>query len=81
MPVLHVRNCPKELYQKIVLIAKTHHRPLAQQIVALLEKGVGQETSNIERRRRLLTAINHREIAPQARQLDPVALIRVERDR
>ncbi len=81
MPVLQVRDCPEDIYQKIVFVAKKQHRTLSQQIVVLLERGLGQEQPNIERRRQLLETINRREIAPQAQQLDAVALIREDRAR
>ena len=81
MPLLKVRDCPEDIYQKIVFVAKKQHRTLSQQVVLLLEKGLGQEQSNCERRRQLLEAIHQREILPRAQQLDAVALIREDRER
>lgn len=81
MPLLQVRDCPEDIYKKIVLAAKRQNRTIAQQIVVLLEKSLGQEQSNRERRKQLLKKINEREIAKKAREIDAVAMIREDRDR
>ena len=81
MPLLQVRDCPEDIYKKIVLVAKRQNRTIAQQIVVLLEKSLGQEQSNRERRKQLLKKINEREIAKKAREIDAVAIIREDRDR
>ncbi|MEK7699004.1 MAG: hypothetical protein AAB332_01240 [Planctomycetota bacterium] len=81
MPLLQVRDCPEDIYKKIVLVAKRQNRTIAQQIVVLLEKSLGQEQSNRERRKQLLKKINGREIAKKAREIDAVAMIREDRDR
>ena len=51
------------------------------QTIVLLEKGLGQEEPNRERRRRLLESIQSRWIPDPAKTIDAVALIRQDRDR
>ena len=81
MPLLQVRECPEDIYKKIALVAKKQNRTIAQQVVVLLEKGLGQEQSNIERRKQLLEKINNRNISETIKKIDEVTLIREDRDR
>jgi hypothetical protein len=81
MPLLQVRECPEDIYRKITLAAKKQNRTIAQQVVVLLEKGLGQEESNIERRKRVIEKIQNRMIAPDIQKIDVVALVREDRDR
>jgi predicted nuclease of restriction endonuclease-like RecB superfamily len=81
MPLLQVRECPEDIYKKIALVAKKQNRTIAQQVVVLLEKGLGQEQSNIERRKQLLEKINNRQISTEVKAIDEVTLIREDRDR
>jgi hypothetical protein len=46
-----------------------------------LEKGLGQEISNAERRRQVLDKINIREVPDTVAIIDDVAQIRQDRDR
>ena len=81
MPLLQVRECPEDIYWKIILAAKKQKRTIAQQVVVLLEKSLGQEQSNIERRKQLLSNIENRQIPNKVKRIDAVALIREDRDR
>lgn len=81
MPLLQVRECPEDIYKKISLVAKRQKRTIAQQIIVLLEKGLGQDLSNSERRKQLLIKIEKRAIPEEAKKVDAVALIREDRDR
>jgi hypothetical protein len=81
MPLLQVRECPEDIYKKIALVAKKQNRTIAQQVVVLLEKGLGQEQSNIERRKQLLAKIESRKILDDAKLIDEVKLIREDRER
>jgi hypothetical protein len=81
MPLLQVRDCPEDIYKKILIIAKKQNRTIAQQIIVLLEKGLGQELSNIERRKQLLDKIGKRDIPEAVKNIDAVALVREDRDR
>ncbi|HOM03802.1 MAG TPA: hypothetical protein PK897_08025 [Treponema sp.] len=81
MPLLQVRDCPEDLYRKITYYARKQNRTIAQQVIVILEKGLGQDLSNIERRKELLEKINSRNIPERVQELDDVALIREDRDR
>jgi predicted nuclease of restriction endonuclease-like RecB superfamily len=81
MPLLQVRDCPEDIYKKVTAIARHENRTIAQQVVVLLEKGLGQTQSNKERRLKLLDKIDKRVIADQVKTIDPVKLIREDRDR
>jgi hypothetical protein len=81
MPLLQVRDCPEDIYKKITVVAKKQNRTIAQQVLVLLERGLGQEQPNIERRRQLLENISRRDVPRKAKQTDAVALIREDRNR
>lgn len=81
MPLLQVRECPEDVYRKISLVAKNENRTIAQQVIVLLEKSLGQKESNMDRRRQLLEKIESRNISKEAKAVDAVALIREDRDR
>lgn len=81
MPLLQVRECPEDIYKKIAIAAKRQNRTIAQQVIVLLEKCLGQEEPNIERRKSILSKIESRSIPEKVKALDVVALIREDRDR
>ena len=81
MPLLQVRECPEDVYKKIAMAAKRQNRTIAQQVVVLLEKGLGQEQSNRERRTQLLIQIESRHIPDDVKAIDATAWIREDRDR
>ncbi|WP_319559170.1 hypothetical protein [Marispirochaeta sp.] len=81
MPLLQVRDCPEDIYKKIASVARSENRSIAQQVIVLLEKGLGQEQSNMERRRRLLEKIESRKIGRELKEIDAVAMVREDRDR
>jgi hypothetical protein len=81
MPLLQVRECPEDIYRKITLLARKQNRTIAQQVLVVLEKGLGQEQSNSERRKQVLERIGSRKISNDIKLLDEVALIREVRDR
>jgi predicted nuclease of restriction endonuclease-like RecB superfamily len=81
MPLLQVRDCPEDIYKKVTAIARNENRTIAQQVVVLLEKGLGQSQSNRERRLKLLEMIDKRLIGDEVKALDPVMLVREDRDR
>ncbi len=81
MPLLQVRDCPEDIYTKITIAAKQQKRTIAQQIVVLLEKSLGQDQSNQDRRKQLLDKIKARNIPDAVKEIDEVALVREDRDR
>lgn len=81
MPLLQVRDCPENIYRKISHVAKRENRTIAQQVVVLLARSLGQEESNIERRKQLIEKFEKRHISADVQKVDPVDLIREDRDR
>lgn len=79
MPLLQVRDCPEDLYRKIMLAVKAENRSIAQQVIVLLQKALGQEQSNSGRRKTVLERIEARDVGSKARDADIVAMIREDR--
>jgi hypothetical protein len=81
MPLLQVRDFPVDIYEKISFEAKRQSRTIAQQTIVLIKKGLGEETSIKEQRQHLLEKINNRDIPESVKAIDPVKLIRENRNR
>jgi hypothetical protein len=81
MPLLQVRDCPEDIYKKISHDAKKQNRTIAQQVLVVIERGLGQERPNIERRKELLDRIEARTISERANEIDDVKILREDRDR
>ena len=82
MPSLQVRELPETLFIKLSQAAKRDHRSLAQEAVAILEKGLDVENSPKERRQELLAAIKSYQPAIDTKNLQsPVELLREDRKR
>ena len=81
MPLLQVRDFPEDIYRKITIAAKKQNRTISQQVVVLLEKSLGQEESNIERRKKILMKIQELDISESTKAVDDVALLREDRER
>lgn len=82
MPSLQVRDLPEHLYQEIVKLAKAERRSITQETIILLEKALKMEKQNKERRQKLFdTIIQDTNNNPSKDILDPVPLIRDDRDR
>jgi hypothetical protein len=81
MPLLQVRDFPEDIYKKITIAAKKQNRTISQQVVVLLEKCLGQDGPNIERRKRIFEKIQAMDIPESAKEIDAVALIREDRER
>ena len=81
MPLLQERECPEDIYRKITYAAKNENRTIAQQIIVLLEKALGQEESNILRRKNIIKKIQSRDVLHEIKAVSPVELIREDRDR
>ncbi len=81
MPLLQVRECPEDIYRMITLVAKSENRTIAQQVVVLLAKSLGQEEFNVERRKKIIEKIKSRKISEEIKSVDSVELIREDRDR
>jgi len=51
MPLLQVRDFPEDIYAEVSYIARRQNRTIAQQVIVLIKKGLGEDESNRERRR------------------------------
>jgi plasmid stability protein len=81
MPLLQVRNCPDDIYEKLSLAARRENRTIDQQAIVVLMNGLDQQESNKERRRRVLAEIATRKVPDAVKAVDEVALIREDRER
>ena len=81
MATLQIRNLPEDVYQALVRKAAEERRSVPQEAIAILEKGL---TGDIDPKARLRDALRRAAaIDPKEthRLLDPVKLIREDRDR
>lgn len=82
MSSLQVRELPETVYRQLKRRAEEDHRSIAQEAIAILAKGLDVSSSPKARRVQLLQEIAQ-ESKPNAAldTLDPVTLIREDRDR
>jgi hypothetical protein len=81
MPLLQVRDFPEDIYKEITFEAHRQHRTIAQQTIMLIKKGLGEEMSNTERRKRAVETAFSRNIPQKAKAVDYVQFVREDRDR
>ena len=82
MPSLQVRELPENIYHLLQENAKREHRSIAQEAVVTLARGLQAQLSSKKRRMELLQAINNNlPVELPAAQLNPVELLREDRER
>jgi hypothetical protein len=81
MPLIQVRDVPDHLYRLLAQQAERERRSLAQQVVAVLARGLQVEVDAKARRRALLEAIQSSPPAEAGDLSDPARLIREDRRR
>lgn len=81
MPTVQVRDVPDHIYRLLAEQAKRERRSLAQQVVAVLARGLQVEVDAKARRRALLEAIRSGPSARTRKLSDPAKLIREDRRR
>jgi hypothetical protein len=81
MPLIQVRDVPDHIYRALVAQAEQERRSLAQQVVAVLAKGLNVELDPKARRAQVLDAIKAGDHRPYRGLPDPVKLIREDRQR
>jgi len=81
MPLLQVRDFPADLYEKLREVAKAERRTLAQQTVVCVSQALAQPESDRARHQRAVEEAVRLGAATPPNDLDPVALIREDRDR
>jgi antitoxin FitA len=80
LPTLQVRDLPEDVYVRLSAIANEENRSLAQQTIVLLKESLGLHTNNKIRRKRILASIEEKRYK-DIRSIDPVELIREDRER
>lgn len=81
MPLLQVRDFPADIYEVIKYEAVNQNRTIAQQTIALIKKGLGEEESREEKLQRLWERVNSRYIPDEVKAIDVVKWIREDRNR
>ncbi|MDR1362695.1 MAG: hypothetical protein LBJ35_01405, partial [Spirochaetaceae bacterium] len=61
--------------------ARRENRSIAQQTIVIIRKGLGEEISNKERRRRAIEKTLSRQIPQNAKTIDHVKFVREDRNR
>jgi hypothetical protein len=84
MPLLQVRDFPADLYEVLKDTAKRDNRSVAQETIVLLRDSLDPKQEGIEKRKRVFAKLDeiHRQYSVDtSKMLDPVQLIREDRDR
>ena len=86
MPILHVRNVPERLYERLQKLAASRHRSVSAEVITMLETFVTESVTEEERRteqHRLLADIfEHRYTYPEGTIVpDSADLLREDRER
>ena len=81
MPLIQVRDVPEHIYRRLKEMAEREHRSLAQQVVAVLARGLQVEGDAKARRRRILDAALGIDSERVNKMTDPARLIREDRRR
>lgn len=81
MALIQVRDVPDHIYRALADQAEKERRSLAQQVVAVLARGLQVELDAKARRRQVLRAIQAGGRPPTGRLRDPARLIREDRRR
>jgi hypothetical protein len=81
MPLLQVRDIPKDLYEKLSRVAEEDNRSIAQETIVLLKKALDYNEERIMRRKRILAEIQDFKIENVESFPNPADLIREDRER
>ena len=81
MPTLQVRDVPEGLYKRLTLLAKAENRSIAQQTIVLLQDIMNMKQCNKDRRTAIIKKLQNSPLVLRENKVDPVELIRADRDR
>ncbi|BBO86512.1 hypothetical protein DSCO28_70780 [Desulfosarcina ovata subsp. sediminis] len=82
MPSLQVRELPEPIYRRLQEEARKERRNFAQQAIVTLAKGLGLNDNPKQRRAAVLKDIKENPVVLSVPDLiDPVSLVREDRDR
>ena len=80
MPLLQVRDCPEDLYLELKDRAAREHRSIGQQTIVALESYLERADDAGARKALRSRALADLRSHPLAGDLDPVAIVREDRD-
>jgi hypothetical protein len=81
MPLIQVRDVPDRIYRLLAEQAERERRSLAQQVVAVLARGLDVELDSKARRRALIDSLRAGSPVPAGKVSGPARLIREDRRR
>jgi hypothetical protein len=81
MPLLQVRDCPRELYETISQVAEMENRSIAQETIVLLKNALNITQERKLRRKNVLQRISNLHLKNTENFPDPEKLIREDRDK
>lgn len=81
MPLLQVKGCPEDVYDRLGQVAQAENRSITQQTIVLLRQALDLPESNKTRRQRVLVEASQLRAAMPSGLPDPTQLIREDRDR
>ena len=81
MALIQVRDVPDHIYRLLAEQAERERRSLAQQVVAVLARGLDVDLDARARRRALIDSLQAGSPAPVGKLSDPARLIREDRRR
>lgn len=81
MPLLQVRDMPKDLYEKLAAVAAEDNRSVAQETVYLLREALQLKESHKARRKKVLEEIGRHAVKRVDKIPDAAGLIRDDRQR
>ena len=81
MPLIQVRDVPEHIYRLLAEQAEKERRSLAQQIVAVLARGLDVEMDAKTRRRKAIEAARAGDRIPAAKLTNPAKVVREDRRR
>jgi hypothetical protein len=81
MPLLQVRDFPKELYDTISRVAKAENRSISQQTIVLLKNALQIRGERRARRKAVFEEIDNLHLENTQTFPDPAVLTREDRDR
>jgi hypothetical protein len=81
MPLIQVRDVPDHLYRLLAQQAEREHRSLAQQVLAVLARGLQVDLDAKARRHKLMEAIRASHYRTAGKLSDPAKSVRQDRRR
>lgn len=80
MPLLQVRDCPEDVYEKLVRVARNENRSVPQEIIVLLRHALEIQDSDRQRRLQVLKKLENLDLSSIKALPNSVKIIRENRD-